>query len=185
MSQTAPPTETHKPGEERPAGMKDNAFVAFYNDYDLSELLYRNPVFESGFLPLDPEDEQQAHSHAKVRPAETSNTGTTPPPAAAGKQAAQPKSAMKTAPQSSNKTRGVERRPSFIEVSMPKMHEHELAHHGPHARRRHSSESHVPMSWWPEDEMLAQIKWVERDCGSADEEEDLVEEEMWVDTFYE
>lgn len=168
--------------------------MAFYNDYDLSELLYKKPVFETGFLRLEPEDDQQAHSHAKARSSETTtatNAATTPPPTTTveARKPSQLKSAMKAAPQATRKTKDVERRPSFIEVSTPKVHHHEPEH------RRHSSESHVPMSWWPEDETMAQHKWVEGervcnssgadyDCGSADEEEEIFEEEMFAQTFY-
>ncbi|EXJ90652.1 hypothetical protein A1O1_03756 [Capronia coronata CBS 617.96] len=191
MSQTAP-TATHPTSQQAPSSIKDNAFVAFYNDYDISELLYKQPAFESGFLPLEPEDDRQAHSHARVRPSEqTSNTASTTPPPAAGAVGDRSAALKKTAPQqqqgAASKARAVERRPSFIEVSTPKLYdEHEAAQKngGRQMRRRHSSESHVPMSWWPEDETTAQLRWEERDCGSADEEEEIMEMEMWTDSFY-
>ncbi|KAL2432240.1 hypothetical protein ABEF95_002896 [Exophiala dermatitidis] len=197
ISQTAP-TE-HTTGREN-ASPKDYAGVAFYSDYDLTELLYKNPVLDSGFLPLEPEDDAQAHSHAHtttttttakahVQPSKTSKSdGTTTPPPATAAAAAKTKSAMK--PSTSQNKRSSERRPSFIAVSTPTVHHHEHEHaasvHRGHTtgRRRHSSHSHVPMSWWPESDLIAQHHWVERDCGSADEEEEILEEEMWADCFY-
>ncbi|KIX02594.1 uncharacterized protein Z518_08535 [Rhinocladiella mackenziei CBS 650.93] len=197
MSQTAPVNETHQSPGEISSGVRDNAFVSVYNDGDISEYLYITPAFASGFLPLEPQDDKQAHPihihQSKVRPAETFNTGTTPPPAAtvekkAPEQQNPPKPAMKNTPQqqanSMAKAVNRERRPSFIEVSTPTTHEHEQ-HKTHHIHRRHSSESHVPMSWWPENEETARHEWVERDGTSADEEEDVIEEEVWTDAFYE
>ncbi|KAG9781084.1 hypothetical protein KCU88_g3531, partial [Aureobasidium melanogenum] len=198
ISQTAP--AEHTTGRENPSP-KDYAGVAFYSDYDLTELLYKTPVLDSGFLPLEPEDDAQAHSHthtttttttskAQVPPSKPSKSdGTTTPPPATAAAAAKTKSAMKPTSPSSNNKRSSERRPSFIAVSTPTVHHHEhgqaSAHNvGHHGRRRHSSHSHVPMSWWPESDLIAQHHWVERDCGSADEEEEILEEEMWADCFY-
>lgn len=90
------------------------------------------------------------------------------------------KSCMRAEPEPKTSAKVVERRPSFIEVSTPS--EHKEQQNGPH--RRHSSGSHVAMSWWPEDEMTAQHVWVEKDHTSADEEEDMLEDCLWTDAFY-
>jgi len=37
------------------------------------------------------------------------------------------------------------------------------------------------LSWWPESETIAQHEWVEQ----GEEEEDVIEEEVWSDAFYE
>lgn len=189
MSQTAQPAaHQHKEVESLTSGIKDNAFVSVYNDGDITELLYKESAFASGFLPLEPEDTKPTPiSIPKRRLAEHFNTGTTPPPrgfepkkATNPEKAAQTpiKSSMRAAPQPKTPTKEVERRPSFIEVSTPSEHKE---HHG---HRRHSSEGHVTMSWWPEDDMVAQHVWVEKDQTSADEEEDILEDCMWTDAFY-
>lgn len=169
-------------------GNKDNAYVSVYNDGDITELLFKESAFASGFLPLEPEDTKPTPiTIPKRRLAAHFNTGTTPPPrrfelqtAAKPEKAAQTplKSNMTAAPERKTVSKEVERRPSFIEVSTPSEHKE---HHG---RRRHSSEGHVAMSWWPEDEQIAQHVWVEKDQTSADEEEDILEDCMWTDAFY-
>ncbi|KEF59239.1 uncharacterized protein A1O9_04083 [Exophiala aquamarina CBS 119918] len=87
---------------------------------------------------------------------------------------------MRAAPEPKTPAKVVERRPSFIEYPTPS--EHKGHSQGQH--RRHSSENHPTMSWWPENEMIAQHVWVEKDQPSADEEEDMLEDCLWTDAFY-
>lgn len=115
------------------------------------------------------------------------NTGTTPPSTIMEKKTVDPtplKSSRNAGANSeeSQKPYDKERRPSFVEVSVPHAHHEE---HNPHPHRRHSSETHLPMSWWPEDNAGAQHVWVERtECVeediSADEEEDAIEEAFYA-----
>jgi len=190
MSQTAPAVETHDASESMSGNNKDNAFVSFYNDCDISDYLYTKPAFEAGFLPLEPLDAEEAkiaHSGpvpaATRRPTETFNTGTTPPANSTTTTAMKQNSVSSTTPLRSNMKSGstnskatkvVERRPSFIEVTVPDVHH---AHHNTH--RRHSSEAHLPMSWWPAIEDKSQHQWVE----AADEEEDMIEDEMFYASY--
>jgi len=186
MSQTTPVTKTHHQEEEVTFVGKGAAFVSVYNDGDISEYLYTTPAFASGFLPLEPEEGKQHATPVNIkptrRPTETFNTGTTPPSTAAAEKNATGlptpvKSAMKT-PQAA---KVVERRPSFIEVTTPHVHHaHEHEHeHKPHdEHRRHSSESHLPMGWWPQPEEKAKHEWEEED--EADEEEDVIEEAFYA-----
>lgn len=179
---------------------KDNSFVSVYNEADFSDYLYTAPAFEAGFLPLEPTDEQKPAQpiviKSHIRPAETSNTGTTPPPRAVlgraqTETATLVKPATKTAqPESaaSKPTERQERRPSFLGVTPVDVHHEHHEHHehkdedkAHHEHRRHSSESHQPMSWWPEDEQKARHVWVEEEDLSADEEEDFCEDEAWID----
>lgn len=165
--------------------VRDAAFVSVYNEDDCTELLYTTPAFASGFLPLeDIEDLKPTRPitlKSKRQPSETCNTGTTPP--------VEKKTAMKAAMKVNQNTEAAakaaerrERRPSFIAVTpVDAHHEH---HKDGHRARRHSSESHLPMSWWPESETVASHEWVERNDVAADEEEDILEEEIWAETFY-
>jgi len=188
MSQAAPITETPRPEAEAAFMAKDAAFVSVYNDGDISEYLYTTPAFASGFLPLEPEDEKQ-HAHATAvnikstrHPTETFNTGTSPTSTTEKQVTALPtpvKSAMKT--QTRPAAKAVERRPSFIEVTLPHAHhghEHEHEHKAHHEQRRHSSESHLPMNWWPEPEDKTKHEWEDEDV--ADEEEDVMEEAFYA-----
>ncbi|KAI1618785.1 hypothetical protein EDD37DRAFT_623702 [Exophiala viscosa] len=169
ISETAP-AQTHHQAQTTASDIKDRAFVSLYNDTDISEYLYKQPAFQNGFLPLEPEPEQTKQSHAATTPQQTTTKTTA---------AATPlKSAMKTSPQSTP-AKVVERRPSFIEVSVPHSHQHQHEHKHQHQERRHSSETHPPMNWWPETENVAQHTWVERNQVSSDEKEDVIEE-----TFY-
>ncbi|KIV84632.1 hypothetical protein PV11_00405 [Exophiala sideris] len=157
ISETAP-AQTHHQAQAMASEVKDRAYISLYNDTDISEYLYKQPAFQNGFLPLEPEQEQTKQSNT--------------PPATKTTAAATPlKSAMRSSP-SSPPAKIVERRPSFIEVSVPHQHQHR--------ERRHSSETHLPMSWWPETETVAQHVWVERDQVSADEEEDVIEEAFYA-----
>lgn len=170
------------------SGIKDNAFVSVYNDGDITELLFKESAFASGFLPLEPEDAKPTPvTMPKRRLAAHFNTGTTPPTrgieqrnATKLEKAAQTpiKSCLKADAVPKTPTKVVERRPSFIEVSTPSDHKEH------HAHRRHSSETHMTMGWWPEDDMTAQHVWVEKDQPSADEEEDMLEDCLWTDAFY-
>jgi len=185
--------ETHIKETNMPPRVKDNAFVSVYNDSDISEYLFTTPAFASGFLPLEPEDTTHPHQHiafrAKVRPAATSNTGTTPPPLAMEKKTVISrliKSAIKATPAPNTAAKVVERRPSFIEVTTPAAKKMNTSIPSPpRSHRRHSSESHIAMKWWPENEETVQHKWVTGDGTSADEEEDFIEEEVWGEAFYE
>jgi len=220
MSQTAPAIETH-PEADQVGTEKDEAFVSFYNEADLSQYLYTTPAFASGFLPLEPLDEKPTTSTTTTiqpvaikptrRPTETFNTGTTPPQVHASvagtnstaKVMPTPlKSSIKAASNSASSpdhtaatqaptAKVVERRPSFVEVTFPQVHGHGHGHeHHGHQSRRHSSESHLPLSWWPEPEEKAQHEWVEADQekpdedkpdqDSADEEEDAIEEAFYA-----
>ncbi|KAK6383507.1 hypothetical protein LTS17_002799 [Exophiala oligosperma] len=198
ISETAPAVRTHQHGNEGISGVKDNAFISFYNDCDVSELLFKEPAFNHGYLPLEPESQQQSTGQSRPipfkatrRPTDHMNTGTTPPTTITEKKTnvvdpSPLKSSTKAgAEQSQKKSYEKERRPSFVEVSVPHVH-HEEQHHPHHLHRRHSSETHLPMSWWPEDETCAQHLWVEHtECAegddvSADEEEDAIEEAFYA-----
>ena len=146
--------------------IKDRAFVSLYNDTDISEYLYKQPAFQNGFLPLEPEPAQTKSNNTETTPATTKTTAAATPL----------KPALKSS--SSTPAKAVERRPSFIEVSIPHSHQHENKHQ--HRERRHSSETHLPMSWWPETENVAEHTWVEQDQVSADEEEDVIEEAFYA-----
>lgn len=171
-----------------------------YNDGDYSDYLYTKPAFASGFLPLEPLEEPTAKPSnpmaihkSKIRPAETCNTGTTPPPTTSVKKDVVPKSTMmsesQAAVESPAATRAAERRerrPSFIQVTPVDVHHEHQHEHAKQEKRRHSSASHLPMSWWPEDEGREQHQWVENgETLLADEEEEVLEEEIWEDAFYE
>lgn len=189
MSQTAPSTQPqHKDVESKASGIKDNAFVSIYNDGDITELLFKESVFASGFLPLEPEDAKPSPvTIPKRRLAAHFNTGTTPPTRGFEQTKATKvekvvqtpiKLCIKADAVPKTPTKVVERRPSFIEVSTPSDHKE---HHG---HRRHSSETHLSMGWWPEADGTAQHVWVEKDQPSADEEEDMLEDCLWTDAFY-
>jgi len=115
------------------------------------------------------------------------NTGTTPPSTIVEKKTVDPtplKASVEADRSSEKKSYDKERRPSFVEVSVPHANHEE---HAPHHHRRHSSETHLPMSWWPEDETRATHVWVERpesgvedDMSDADEEEDAIEEAFYA-----
>ena len=174
------------------SSIKDRAFVSVYNDGDISDYLYTTPAFTSGYLPLDPEDETHHHIasnvaiSSKARPAATLNTENTPTRSSNKMtDAAQTQAQSALKPVMPSKTTGnvVEPRPSFSGVTTPTVHTHENAHKAPHhTHRRHSSDAHLPMSWWPEDDASAQHEWAEQD-GS--EEEDMIEEELWSGALYE
>jgi len=189
ISETAPVAQAQDKSETMSA-IKDNAFVSFYNDCDVSEYLFKEPAFKHGFLPLEPEPEQPKQSQpipfkARMRPAEHINTGTTPPTTTVLEKKQMAPTPLKTATKNEStsekgeKVYERERRPSFVEVSVPHLHEEH-----PHHHRRHSSETHLPMSWWPDTETVAEHVWVEREeCDedlSADEEEDAIEEAFYA-----
>jgi len=184
MSQTTPVTKTHHQEEEVTFVGKGAAFVSVYNDGDISEYLYTTPAFASGFLPLEPEEGKQHATPVNIkptrRPTETFNTGTTPPStAAAEKTATDLPTSVKSAMKTQKAAKVVERRPSFIEVTMPHVHHtHEHEHKAHDEHRRHSSESHLPMGWWPQPEEKAKHEWEEED--EADEEEDVIEEAFYA-----
>jgi len=187
MSQAAPIAETHPKEGDMASMSKGSAFVSVYNDGDISEYLYTTPAFASGFLPLEPEEEakttqSQPPKHTRPitiksarRPTETFNTGTTPTKATSETEPTAVPTPIELAETTQHKV--VERRPSFIEVTMPHVHghghdhDHKDAHHGHHEHRRHSSSSQRAMGWWPETEEKSQHDWVE-----ADEEEDVIED---------
>jgi hypothetical protein len=179
-----------------PEEVKDRAFVSDYNETDYSDFLYLAPPLMAEFLPLSPTATDQAAAQgakkAKVRPAETFNTGTTPPPVTPAEgfkkeyfQATYPPSRART-PLSSEAQAAAERRerrPSFVEVTPVKVHHEHDKHGAAHREKRHSDSSHEsePMNWWPESEAIAQHEWVDEGA----EEEDVIEEEVWSDAFYE
>ena len=178
--------ETHIKETNMPSRVKYNAFVSVYNDDDINEYLFTTPAFASGFLPLEPEDTTHPHQHiafpAKVRPAATSNTGTTPPPLAMEKKTMisrlinQPLKPfpLQTPPQNSLNGDRV-----FIEVTTPAARKMNTSIPSPpRSHRRHSSESHIPIKWWPENEETVQHKRGTGDRTSADEEEDFIKEEF-------
>ncbi|EXJ58723.1 hypothetical protein A1O7_06152 [Cladophialophora yegresii CBS 114405] len=180
--------------------VKDHAFVSDYNETDYSDFLYLAPPLTAEFLPLAPKaaaDRAAAPSvkNVKTRPAETFNTGTTPPPVAPAEglkfqkeyfsATYPPSGARSPIPEASEEAKR-ERRPSFVEVTPVKVHHEHEAHKDAHRREKrhsHSSHSSESMNWWPENESLAQHEWVDRDEGA--EEEDVIEEEVWSDAFYE
>lgn len=176
----------HKEVDSFTSNIKDNAFVSVYNDGDITDLLFKESAFASGFLPLEPEDSKPTSmTIPQRRLAAHFNTGTTPPTqgfeqkTAANTKKAAPtttKSCMKPDTERKTPAKVVERRPSFIEVSVP--------HKEHHVHRRHSSETHSAMDWWPEDNVNAQHVWVEKEQTSADEEEDMLEDCLWTDAFY-
>ncbi|RVX74442.1 hypothetical protein B0A52_01568 [Exophiala mesophila] len=189
MSQTAPVVETRP--RSASTDVKDNAFVAVYNDGDLTDLLFKEPAFATGFL-VETEEPHKADGVAisRRKPAAHFNTGTTPPPPAVkATVATQPaKAPMQEATKSSPPPERYERRPSFIEVTLPAEHKENhhpttKSHPHPHQHRRESSEEHV-MDWWPENDSTAQHVWVEKNQTSADEEEDIFEDAVWSETFY-
>ncbi|KAK7887681.1 hypothetical protein LTR67_009583 [Exophiala xenobiotica] len=197
ISETAPVVQAQDTNKTMSA-IKDNAFVSFYNDCDVSEYLFKEPAFKHGFLPLEAEPEAQQPKQsqpqsqpipftARMRPSDHINTGTTPPTTVPEKkQMAQ--TPLKTATNNESTSEGGEkayereRRPSFVEVSVPHHLHQEHPHHPQH--RRHSSEAHLPLSWWPEPETVSEHVWVERDDRSedlsADEEEDAIEEAFYA-----
>ncbi|KIW67289.1 hypothetical protein PV04_06554 [Phialophora macrospora] len=177
--------------------VKDRAFVSDYNESDYSDFLFLAPPLTAEFLPLAPKATDQADAlgvkKAKIRPAETFNTGTTPPPVTPAEgfkkeyfQATFPPSGSRTPIPTEEQVAADrrERRPSFVEVTPVKVH-HEHDKHGAamHREKRHSHSSHSsePMNWWPETESIAQHEWVDEGA----EEEDVIEEEVWSDAFYE
>jgi len=177
-------TEAHHQEADSGTSVKDSVYVAVYNDGDISEYLYTKPAFATGFLALEPQDDKQAHPIHLQSTVEPSGTDTTPPTAVEGETTAKTpvKPAMKNAStQVNNSTKVSERRPSFIEVTAPSMHAHDHEHK---THRRHSSESHLPMSWWPDTETTAQHEWVEGDDASADGKVEIIQEEVWEATFY-
>ena len=166
-----------------------------YNESDYSDFLY---LASPKFLPLDskPKDKRAASDikMTRVRLTETCNTCTTPPPVAhAGglrvekeySRATFPPSRQKTpAPGEESKTaERHERRPSFVEVTLVKVHHEYDNTKAAHGEKRHSHSSHnsEPMNWWPEDETKAQHDWTDEEA----EEKDINEEEVWSDAFYE
>lgn len=193
-----------------PIEVENNAYVADYNETDYSDFLFLAPPLSAEFLPLEPKSTDTAAAlgvkKATMRPAETRNTGTTPPPvtpAVLGTGYEEEEYFKATFPAVSEKNvsqthvsvaptlaeRQEQRRPSFVEVTPVKVH------HEPHdktaaaakeaqkqKRHSHSSHSSEPMNWWPENEATAQHVWVEE---GGDEEGDVVEEEVWSDAFYE
>lgn len=174
--------------------IKDNAFVAVYNDGDLSDLLFKEPAFAAGFLVETEEPKPAAVPISRRIPAAHFNTGTTPPPhAVRDTPTPEPAKAPVQEAKSSPPAERYERRPSFIEVTLPTEHKeredhhptsHQHPHHHPHPHRRESSEEEHVMDWWPESETAAQHVWVEKNQTSADEEEDVFEDAMWSETCY-
>ncbi|OCT51716.1 hypothetical protein CLCR_09080 [Cladophialophora carrionii] len=202
LSQPVPVTTPHQ--QEKTAAaeeVKDRAYVSDYNETDYSDFLYLAPPLTAEFLPLAPNTADQAAAlgvgvkKAKVRPAETFNTGTTPPPSTPADgcekeyfSATYPPSGARTpkpeAAQAVAAAERRERRPSFVQVTPVKVHHDHDTHKDAHRQKRHShssSHSSEPMNWWPEDESVAQHEWVDEGL----EEEDVIEEEVWSDAFYE
>jgi len=193
ISQTTSIIPQHHEKSTVPDEVKDHAFVSNYNESDYSDFLYLAPP---EFLPLEqtPTDKVAALNikKAKIRPAETVNTGTTPPPVtpATGVEkeyirATFPPSRQRTPlpEEAQASAERQERRPSFVEVTPVKVHHEHDKNQDAHKERRHSHSSHdsEPLSWWPENETIAQHEWVDE----GDEEEDVIEEEIWSDAFYE
>jgi len=182
-----------------PAEVSNDAYVPNYNESDYSDFLFLAPPLSAEFLPLEPKPSDKAAAlsikKAKTRPAETLNTGTTPPPVtpANGESFEETEYFESTFPSSGKKTStseevstAAERReriPSFVEVTPVKVHHEHVKHEGAHREKRHSHSSHdpKPMNWWPEPEKVAQHEWVEE----GEEEEDVIEEDVWSDAFYE
>jgi len=202
LSQTVSTTIPHN--QEKlsvPAEVSNDAYVPNYNESDYSDFLYLAPPLSSQFLPLEPNPSDKAAAlstkKAKTRPAETINTGTTPPPVtpADGESFEEKEYFESTFPSVGKKTSTPEevststaadrreRRPSFIEVTPVKVHHEHEKHQDAHTEKRHSHSSHdpKPMDWWPEPEKVAQHEWVEE----GEEEEDIIEEDVWSDAFYE
>ncbi|EXJ68143.1 uncharacterized protein A1O5_08758 [Cladophialophora psammophila CBS 110553] len=196
MSHTASSTVTeHRETAPVPAEVNNTAYVPNYNETDYSDFLYLAPSLSSEFLPLEPTDNKAARTmvkKSKVRPAETFNTGTTPPPATPADEKSYAKATFPlsggqspAADEMAKAAERRERRPSFVEVTPVKVHHehdkhHKDAHGHHHPQRRRSSHESGPMSWWPENETLAQHEWVEQN-----EEEDVIEDDVWSDAFYE
>lgn len=187
--QIAPTHPREEATESSSSYVKDNAYISVYNDGDITDLLFKEPAFASGYLVLEGETPKPAAAIEvpKRRPAAHFNTGTTPPPKSVEEaHVSEPttpflKSAMKPAAP----TEVVEHTTKAVEVSPPTEHKEEHHHHKHHAHThsQESEEEHV-MDWWPENEATAQHVWVEKDQVSADEEEDVFEEEIWSETFY-
>lgn len=193
-----------------PAEVENDAYVPNYNDTDYSDFLFLAPPMSAEFLPLESQSTDKAAAlgvkKATMRPAETRNTGTTPPPVTPADletgyeeeeyfRATFPAVSEKKVSQThaggvpTLAERQAQRRPSFVEVTPVKVH------HDPHdktaaaakeaqkhKRHSHSSHSSEPMNWWPENETTAQHVWTGE---GGDEEGDVVEEEVWSDAFYE
>ncbi|KAH0844835.1 hypothetical protein FOPE_09913 [Fonsecaea pedrosoi] len=194
MSHTAsnlPTEQTEKAPTSANVGTT-TGYVPNYNEADYSDFLYLAPSLSTEFLPLEPVTDKAARpmvKKAKVRPSETFNTGTTPPPSTPALEKPYAKATFppvmdQSATSAEAMTKAAERcerRPSFVEVSPVKVHhEHEKHPHHPDVHRRRSSQESEPMSWWPENETIAQHEWVEQN-----EEEDVIEEDIWADEFYE
>ncbi|OAL21270.1 hypothetical protein AYO22_08233 [Fonsecaea multimorphosa] len=167
-------------------------YVPIDNETDYSDFLYLAPPLSTEFLPLQPTTTDKAAvrpmvKKSKVRPSETFNTGTTPPPTTPAKEKPYAEATfppvLPADEMAAKAAERRERRPSFVEVTPVKVqHEHEKHNdaHGHHAQRRRSSHESGPMGWWPEDDAKAQHEWVEQN-----EEEDVIEEDVWSDAFYE
>jgi len=193
ISQTTSTITQHQEKKQVPDEVKDHAFVSEYNESDYSDFLFLAPP---EFLPLEQASPGKVAAlnikKAKIRPAETLNTGTTPPPVtpAGGVEkdyfrATFPPSRQRTPlpEEAQAAAERQERRPSFVEVTPVKVsHEHDKSKDA-HREKRHSHSSHEsePLSWWPEPESSAQHEWTEEGA----EEEDVIEEEVWSDAFYE
>jgi hypothetical protein len=179
-----------------PEEVKDRAYVSTYNENDYSDFLYLAPPLTAGFLPLEAKVTETAAAlstkKASIRPTETRNTGTTPPPVSPAQgfekeyfQATFPPSGQRTPIPEEGQAAAErrERRPSFVEVTPVKVHHGHDTQKDAHKQKRHSHSSHSsePMNWWPDNEASAQHEWVERGA----EEGDVIEEEVWSDAFYE
>ncbi|KIW32073.1 uncharacterized protein PV07_03647 [Cladophialophora immunda] len=197
MSHTAPTSTTeHQAKTSASVEVNNTGYVPNYNDTDYSDFLYLAPPLSTEFLPLEPAADKAARpmiKKSKVRPSETFNTGTTPPPTTPMEKpyakATFPATMSRSSTSDDDMAKAAERRerrPSFVEVTPVKVHhEHEKhqdahGHHHHDAHRRRSSHESEPMGWWPEDDTKAQHEWVEQN-----EEEDVIEEDVWSDAFYE
>ncbi|KAJ9607814.1 hypothetical protein H2200_007893 [Cladophialophora chaetospira] len=194
ISQTTSTITQHQEKEQAPDEVNDHAFVSEYNESDYSDFLYLAPP---EFLPIEQASTGKVATldirKANIRPTEPANTGTTPTPVtpAGGVEkeyfkATFPPSRQRTPLPEEVQTAAErqERRPSFVEVTPVKVSHENDKNKDTHREKRHSHSSHEsePLSWWPEPESTAQHEWIEQ---GADEEEDVIEEEVWSDAFYE